>query len=154
MTAEAGANGGSTRTRSPVGSPTTFPVRCAVHLRADRRARSNPTTAWSAPPGRRCPLGAPWALRRALATAHDMGREWRIMRALADEPTIAVPACLATCDDESVIEAPFYVMEFVDGHILRTGGWCPPHRPARRSPPRSLLRTRRPSTPSISTGSD
>ena len=29
-----------------------------------------------------------------------------------------VPAVLAVCDDESVIGAPFYVMERVEGHVV------------------------------------
>lgn len=65
-----------------------------------------------------------WALRRppmahALATAHDMSREWRIMSALAPNPAVPVPQCLAFCDDSEVIGAAFYVMSFVDGLILR-----------------------------------
>jgi aminoglycoside phosphotransferase (APT) family kinase protein len=64
------------------------------------------------------------ALRRppvaaVLATAHDMDREWRIISALS--PTeVPVPAPLAQCDDVDVTGAPFYVMEFVEGRILRT----------------------------------
>ena len=67
--------------------------------------------------------GNVWALRRppvghALPTAHDMHREWRIMAALA--PTrVPVPACLAYCADLAVNGAPFYVMSFVEGLILR-----------------------------------
>lgn len=69
--------------------------------------------------------GGAFILRRppvagALATAHDMGREWRIMHALgAHAPQVPVPAMLAFCDDPAVTGAPFYVMEFVDGLILR-----------------------------------
>jgi len=54
-----------------------------------------------------------------LATAHDMDREWRILRALADTD-VPVPAAVARCDDPGVTDGPFYVMEFVDGIILRT----------------------------------
>jgi aminoglycoside phosphotransferase (APT) family kinase protein len=69
--------------------------------------------------------GSVWALRRppvtgVLATAHDVGREWRIMSALDDVPGIPVPAPVARCDDLDVTGAPFYVMTFVDGLILRT----------------------------------
>jgi aminoglycoside phosphotransferase (APT) family kinase protein len=69
--------------------------------------------------------GSAFILRRppvagALATAHDMSREWRIMRALGTHaPDVPVPAMLAFCDDVAVTGAPFYVMEFVDGLILR-----------------------------------
>jgi aminoglycoside phosphotransferase (APT) family kinase protein len=67
--------------------------------------------------------GRCWALRRppvghALPTAHDMGREWRIMAALAST-TVPVPECVAYCDDNDVNGAPFYVMGFVEGRILR-----------------------------------
>jgi aminoglycoside phosphotransferase (APT) family kinase protein len=62
---------------------------------------------------RRPPLG------NVLQSAHDMGREHRIISALA--PTaVPVATALAHCDDVAVTGAPFYVMEFVDGAILRT----------------------------------
>jgi aminoglycoside phosphotransferase (APT) family kinase protein len=47
-----------------------------------------------------------------------MGREVRIMSALASSP-VAVPACAAFCQDPDVTGAPFYVMNFVDGLVLR-----------------------------------
>ncbi len=57
---------------------------------------------------RRPPLG------HVLATAHDMAREHRVITALA--PTgVPVPATYALCEDDSVIGAPFYVMELVEG---------------------------------------
>ncbi len=57
---------------------------------------------------RRPPLG------HVLATAHDMGREYTVMAALA--PTdVPVPRMLAHCEDADVIGAPFYVMAKVDG---------------------------------------
>jgi aminoglycoside phosphotransferase (APT) family kinase protein len=65
-----------------------------------------------------------WVLRRpplghVLPTAHDMAREYKVLRAL--EPTdVPVPRALAFCDDVAVNGAPFYVMENVDGVILRT----------------------------------
>jgi aminoglycoside phosphotransferase (APT) family kinase protein len=61
---------------------------------------------------RRPPLG------HVLATAHDMRREYTVMTALY--PTaVPVPRTLALCDDPTVIGAPFYVMEYVDGAIYR-----------------------------------
>ena len=57
---------------------------------------------------RRPPLG------HVLATAHDMGREYRVMSALA--PTdVPVPKMHVLCEDTSVIGSPFYVMEKVGG---------------------------------------
>ena len=72
--------------------------------------------------------GHQWALRRppdghTLPTAHDMHREYRLMSALAGS-AVPVPACLAYCDDNSVTGAQFYVMSFVDGHILRDRASC------------------------------
>jgi aminoglycoside phosphotransferase (APT) family kinase protein len=64
-----------------------------------------------------------WALRRPplgkrLGSAHDMGREHRVVSALAPTPVPVAPIA-GFCDDESVNDAPFYVMEFVEGPILR-----------------------------------
>jgi aminoglycoside phosphotransferase (APT) family kinase protein len=61
---------------------------------------------------RRPPLG------QVLATAHDMSREHKIIAALGPTDVPVAPA-LGLCTDESVNGAPFYVMAFVDGHVLR-----------------------------------
>jgi aminoglycoside phosphotransferase (APT) family kinase protein len=68
--------------------------------------------------------GHRWALRRPplgkrLASAHDMAREHRIIAALQSTP-VPVPPVVGLCEDESVNGAPFYVMGFVDGPILRS----------------------------------
>lgn len=70
--------------------------------------------------------GHRWALRRPperarIATAHEMGREWKIIEALHAHPEagVPVPAAVAYCDDASVIGAEFYVMGFAEGLILR-----------------------------------
>ena len=68
--------------------------------------------------------GNAWALRRPplgerLASAHDMGREHRVIAAL-QETDVPVPPVVGICEDESVNDAPFYVMGFVDGPILRS----------------------------------
>src|SRR5579863_5095455 len=66
--------------------------------------------------------GAIFALRRpptggVLATAHDMGREWRFISAMAATAVpVAVP--LAYCADAGVTGAEFYVMGYVDGIVL------------------------------------
>ncbi|MEU4211209.1 phosphotransferase family protein [Streptomyces sp. NPDC026206] len=65
-----------------------------------------------------------WVVRRpplghVLATAHDMRREHRVISALRDTP-VPVPGVLLLCEDEDVIGAPFYVMEFVEGTPYRT----------------------------------
>ncbi len=52
------------------------------------------------------------------ATAHDMGREYRVLSALSEHWPYA-PRPLIFCRDESVIGAPFYVMEHLKGIIIR-----------------------------------
>src|ERR1044072_2839198 len=47
-----------------------------------------------------------------------MGREHRVVSALAGTPVPVAPV-VALCEDESVNDAPFYVMEFVEGPVLR-----------------------------------
>jgi aminoglycoside phosphotransferase (APT) family kinase protein len=79
--------------------------------------RSNLTYAVTSGDGRK------WALRRpplgkALGSAHDMGREHRVVSALTSTPVPVAPIA-GYCEDESVNGAPFYVMEFVEGPILR-----------------------------------
>ncbi|MEU4425903.1 phosphotransferase family protein [Actinoplanes sp. NPDC024001] len=64
-----------------------------------------------------------WVLRRpplghVLPTAHDMAREHRVLSALS-EAGFPVPKPVLLCDDTSVIGAPFYLMEHVDGTIYR-----------------------------------
>lgn len=62
---------------------------------------------------RRPPFGA------NIKSAHDMGREYRILSAL--KPVYPkVPRPLLYCSDERVIGAPFYLMERLQGVILRT----------------------------------
>lgn len=67
--------------------------------------------------GRRMVLRRP-PLSHALASAHDMAREHRIISALRGSAVPVAPV-LGICNDIEVNGAPFYVMEFVDGHIVR-----------------------------------
>lgn len=81
--------------------------------------RSNPTYVISEPDG-----GRTWILRRpphghVLPTAHNMGREHRVITALADTG-VPVPATVGLCKDPSILGAEFYVMEKLDGITLRT----------------------------------
>ena len=67
--------------------------------------------------------GRAFALRRppvshVLPTAHDMKREHTVISALGGTG-VPVPRALGLCTDESVNGAPFYVMSFVEGHIVR-----------------------------------
>jgi len=56
-------------------------------------------------------------LHSVLATAHDMGREYRLISAFVPTP-LPVPRTVAYCPDDDVIGAPFYVMEYVRGLVL------------------------------------
>ncbi|GAB2326039.1 phosphotransferase family protein [Streptomyces griseoincarnatus] len=76
-----------------------------------------------------------WVVRRpplghVLATAHDMKREHRVISAL--HPTrVPVPRPVLLCEDEEVLGAPFYVMEYVEGTPYRTAGQLAPLGPGR-----------------------
>jgi aminoglycoside phosphotransferase (APT) family kinase protein len=50
-------------------------------------------------------------------SAHDVLREWRILDAIKETPARS-PRTLLACADESVIGAPFYVMEYVEGAVI------------------------------------
>ncbi|MGH9187213.1 MAG: phosphotransferase family protein [Acidimicrobiales bacterium] len=89
--------------------------------------------------------GRDWVLRRPplghlLATAHDMSREHRIVAALGDSPVPVAPA-IGLCTDGSVNGAPFYVMGFVDGLVVRNADDARTHlRPdARRRAGESMI---------------
>lgn len=62
---------------------------------------------------RRPPFGS------EVATAHDMSREHRVLSALAPVWPKA-PRPVLHCDDPSVLGAPFYLMERVEGVVLRS----------------------------------
>jgi aminoglycoside phosphotransferase (APT) family kinase protein len=66
-----------------------------------------------------------WVLRRPplgtlTPTAHDMGREYRVVAALG--PTaVPVAGAVSACADPGVIGVPFTVMSYVEGAVLRDG---------------------------------
>lgn len=66
--------------------------------------------------------GAAYVLRRpplgnVLESAHDMGREHRIVHALQGSE-VPVPPIMGLCRDAQVNGAPFYVMVYVAGDVL------------------------------------
>jgi aminoglycoside phosphotransferase (APT) family kinase protein len=68
--------------------------------------------------------GHRWVLRRpplgqVLASAHDMGREHKIISALA-ATDVPVASTRGLCTDDAVNGAPFYVMDYVDGLVVRS----------------------------------
>ena len=60
---------------------------------------------------RRPPLG------HVLESAHDMGREHRIISALRDSAVPVAPT-LGLCKDTEVNDAPFYIMQYIAGPVL------------------------------------
>jgi aminoglycoside phosphotransferase (APT) family kinase protein len=49
-------------------------------------------------------------------SAHDVLREARLLSAV--EGRLRTPRVLATCDDESILGVPFYVMEYMHGTVI------------------------------------
>jgi aminoglycoside phosphotransferase (APT) family kinase protein len=65
-----------------------------------------------------------WVLRRPplhglTPSAHDMAREYRVVAALADTP-VPVARAVALCNDDSVLGAPFQMVEYVAGEVVRS----------------------------------
>ena len=55
-----------------------------------------------------------------LPTAHDVVREYRVLQLLrATGHPVRVPGVVAVCEDPTVIGVPFYLMDEVDGVIVR-----------------------------------
>jgi aminoglycoside phosphotransferase (APT) family kinase protein len=66
--------------------------------------------------------GKVWVLRRpplghVLPTAHDMAREYRVLRAM-QKAGFPAPPPIALCEDPAVNDYPFYVMEYREGVII------------------------------------
>jgi aminoglycoside phosphotransferase (APT) family kinase protein len=64
-----------------------------------------------------------WVLRRPprgelLPTSHDVLREWRVISALYGAG-VRVPKPIVACEDASVVGVPFYMMERVEGVVVR-----------------------------------
>ena len=79
--------------------------------------RSNLTYDVTAADGERFVLRRP-PLHSVLESAHDVVREARLMTALADSD-VPVPVVVGAESDPAVNGAPFYVMEHVDGLVVR-----------------------------------
>lgn len=80
--------------------------------------RSNLTYRLTDAAGRHLVLRRPPA-RIAVQGAHDVLRECRILRALHAQTTVRVPEPLAASDADGPLGAPFFVMSFVDGVVVR-----------------------------------
>ena len=65
-----------------------------------------------------------WVLRRPplhglTPSAHDMAREYRVVAALEDTP-VPVARAITMRDDDSVLGAPFQMVEYVPGRVVRS----------------------------------
>ena len=66
---------------------------------------------------------AKWVLRRPplhglTPSAHDMAREYKVVAAL-EGTTVPVAHAVTMCNDDSVLGAPFQMVEFVPGRVVR-----------------------------------
>jgi len=71
-----------------------------------------------------CVPGETYVLRRPphglkIAKAHDMIREFRVLQALEKAGYTKMPHPISCCEDESILGAPFFLMEKVEGMIIR-----------------------------------
>lgn len=92
--------------------------------------QSNPTWRIEAPSGRYVLRQKP--LGKVLPSAHQVDREFRVMRALG-ATDVPVPRVLALCEDDGVMGSMFFVMEHLDGRVLfdpRLPGMTPGERTA------------------------
>ena len=77
---------------------------------------SNPTYLLTAGSGRYVMRKKPPG--QLLASAHQVDREFRVMKALG-AVGFPVPRMRALCEDEGVVGTSFYVMDFLEGRIFR-----------------------------------
>ena len=68
--------------------------------------------------------GSSWVLRRPplghiMPSAHDMGREFRVLSGL-NKVSFPTPTTRGYCEDESVIGAKFMMMDFIDGRVIES----------------------------------
>lgn len=92
----------------------------ALEVRQFQGGQSNPTFLLTTSGAGR---GKKYVLRKKppgqlLASAHQVDREYRVMKALADTD-VPVPKMLALCQDPDVIGTDFYIMEHLEGRVFR-----------------------------------
>jgi aminoglycoside phosphotransferase (APT) family kinase protein len=63
---------------------------------------------------RRPPFGS-----KHIKGGHDMGREFRVLSLLKAAGYDKIPDPIVFCEDESILDCPFYVMQRVEGVVLR-----------------------------------
>ncbi|HUD49943.1 phosphotransferase [Parvibaculum sp.] len=88
----------------------------ALEVQQFSGGQSNPTFLLTTPTRRYVMRKKPPGI--LLASAHQIDREYRVMKALADTD-VPVPHMYALCEDDGVIGTSFYVMEFLEGRVFR-----------------------------------
>ncbi|MDP4589444.1 MAG: phosphotransferase family protein [Candidatus Nanopelagicales bacterium] len=68
--------------------------------------------------------GSSWVLRRPplghiMPSAHDMGREFRVLSGL-NSVSFPTPKAQGICTDEEIIGSKFMLMDFVDGRVIES----------------------------------
>jgi aminoglycoside phosphotransferase (APT) family kinase protein len=94
---------------------------------------SNLTYRLAWPDGRSAVLRCPPAGAAHIRRGHDVEREFRVLQALRSGGFATAPEPLAVCADPAVLGTPFYLMQEVEGLILRaadTAHWRTAWHPA------------------------
>jgi aminoglycoside phosphotransferase (APT) family kinase protein len=86
-----------------------------LEVRQFRGGQSNPTFWIGA--GERAYVLRKKPPGKLLPSAHQVEREYRVMKALADTD-VPVPKVYLLCEDETVIGTPFFVMEHIEGRLF------------------------------------
>ncbi|PKP77226.1 MAG: phosphotransferase family protein [Alphaproteobacteria bacterium HGW-Alphaproteobacteria-3] len=91
-----------------------------LEVRQFEGGQSNPTflLTTSGPGGRKRYVMRKKPPGQLLASAHQVDREYRVMKALAGTG-VPVPHMYALCEDDSIIGTSFYVMDFMEGRVFR-----------------------------------
>ncbi|KAH0832589.1 phosphotransferase enzyme family domain-containing protein [Fonsecaea pedrosoi] len=101
-----------------VGTPSMPPLKLPVVSTKIGYGQSNPTYYVDDAAGTRLILRKKPAGQIISKVAHQVDREYRVLKALGTVEGFPVPKVYALCMDDSVIGTAFYVMEFVKGRIF------------------------------------
>ncbi|KAL8975660.1 MAG: hypothetical protein Q9197_000135 [Variospora fuerteventurae] len=93
-------------------------VKLPIQIKQFGFGQSNPTYAIAAANGEQYVLRKKPPGKLLSTTAHQVEREYRILRAL-EKTDVPVPKTYCLCEDTSVLATPFYIMEFLDGRIFQ-----------------------------------
>jgi len=87
-----------------------------LEVRQFEGGQSNPTFLLASGPKRYVMRKKPPG--KLLASAHQVDREYRVMKAL-EGTGVPVPHMYALCEDDDIIGTAFYVMEYLEGRVFR-----------------------------------